>query len=193
MRPLAILALLMLLAAPASAQVPKFWHIGVGGGVTVPVGNIKDTLKQGYTFQAVGSLNLPGMPVGLRASFNYQKFNQKVDQSVDTGNEATGTIMSGLGNAQFSLIKVGPIRPYVAAGLGAFRVGSETTLDGNSETDSSMHFGINGAAGAEFTFGSVLGYVEARLENIYTEKGFSDQVTDRSTIQFVPVVFGLMF
>jgi hypothetical protein len=196
MRSLAISLLFLTLgAATASAQsLPKIWHLGLGGGVNVPVGDASDSIEQGFNLQGVGSLALPGLPMKLRASLNYGKFNQKVDESTFPGvTDATSTILSGLGNAQFSLIKFGPIKPYVSAGLGAFSVGSSATVDGESQSDSEIHFGINGAAGAELKLGSVIGYVEARFDNIYTDQGFSSEIADPSSIQFVPVVFGIMF
>lgn len=169
------------------------FHFGLGGGFSVPVNHVKDTLENGYALQGFVALMLPGSPFGLRASANYQKFDGKGAFTTSAG-AGVGTIASGLGNVSVYLLRSGPVRPYVSAGLGAYSVGSTTTVNGADSTDSSIHFGVNGAAGAEFHFSrSVAAYLEARLENIYTETGFSSEARDLKSIRVLPVVVGITF
>lgn len=188
-------ALLLLAVAPpaARAQAPKMLRFGLGGGVSLPVNHVKDTLKNGYVLQGVVSLLLPGSPFALRATANYNRFQGR-DTFTTSAGVSHGTIISGLGNLSFYLIHKGFLQPYVSAGLGAFSVGTTTTVAGADSTDTKLHFGLNAAAGAEFHFSpSVSGYLEARLENVYTEKGFSAEVTDTKNIRVLPIVFGIMF
>lgn len=190
-----LLALATLNALPpaARAQAPKMLRFGLGGGVSLPVNHVKDTLKNGYVLQGVVSLLLPGSPFALRATANYNRFQGR-DTFTTSAGVSHGTIVSGLGNLSFYLIHSGFLQPYVSAGLGAFSVGTTTTTNGVDSTDTKLHFGINAAAGVELHFSpSVSGYVEARLENVYTDQGFSAEVTDVNNIRVLPIVFGIMF
>ena len=93
--------------------------------------------------------------------------------------------MAGL---SLDLIQSGPIRPYVTAGIGAFRVSSDFEGGGSAADASSTEFGIDGGAGVAIRIGRLEGFVEAR-QNVYTEAG----LTDASSIRSVPVTFGILF
>lgn len=180
-------ALLCTVAVAQGGERPI--HIGFGGGVSVPIGDAKDALKRGYNAQGVVSAKLPGMPLGVRGIFNFQKF--EFESSLPS-TQGDATAMSGLGNATFAL-SAGPIRPYITAGVGAFSTKSKLDAPGSTSSDSKVEFGINGGAGIEFKLMSLVGYVEARMDNIYTDKGFNSALTDKSSTQLVPVTFGIMF
>lgn len=188
-----VLAAFIAVPLPAAAQ-PGLVRFGLAGGVSVPVNHVKDTLKNGYVLQAFVGAYFPGTPFGVKAAVNYQKFDGKEAITTSAGGTGTGTLVSGLANMQFFLVHRGFVQPYVSLGLGGYSVGSTTTVDGVESTDHSLHFGVNAAAGAEFRFSSaVSGFIEGRLENVYTERGFSDEVKDAKNIRIVPVLFGVIF
>src|SRR5689334_13121040 len=49
----------------------RIWHVGFAGGTSVPVGDAKDALKNGFHGQGFFSIDTPSLPVGLKASLNY--------------------------------------------------------------------------------------------------------------------------
>jgi opacity protein-like surface antigen len=174
----------------------RIWHVGFAGGASVPVGDAKDALKNGFHGQGFFSIDTPSLPIGLKASLNYSHFDLKPPATPPApGTEVTGTgsILSGLANAQVHLLP-GPIRPYITAGVGAFDVGPETTTGGVETQDSKVHFGINGGAGLDFRLGAIRGFVEGRLDDIFTEKGLNQSLSgDNIKTQVVPVSVGLIF
>jgi opacity protein-like surface antigen len=188
----AVLVVGLLVASPAAAQLPgagKMIQIGIGGGASVPVGSAENALKEGFNVRGFVKVKPPVLPVGIRGALGYQKFS--LDQ-VPAGTDGTGNILSGLGGITLGK-SIGPIRPYITASVGAFRI--ERKLDSNG-VETKAHetkFGIDGGAGLEFKLMSLNGFVEARLENVYTNEGFDPSLTDKSSTRIVPVTFGLMF
>jgi len=187
-RSIAVLAVLVLTPLAASAQVglaKRFVTFGVGGGMSVPVSNTGDAFKNGFNLQGFARLNTPKLPVMPRFDLNYSHYDL---QDVQFGVPGTGQLLAGLANVQVSVLPLGPVQPYVIAGLGAYNLKTETEgLTPTSVTDTS--FGINGGAGATFNLGVIKGFVEGRIDNVFTERG----AIDTNQIQFVPVTFGLTF
>ena len=185
------LCALALLASVGSAEAgvasvaKRFVTFGVGGGVSVPVSDAGDAFKNGFNAQGFVQFHPPVLPVIPRLDLNYSKFDLDDAQTLVPG---TGQILSGLASAQFELIHMGPIRPYVTAGLGAYSFKTETEGPGGVSS-SSVRFGINGGGGVNLKLGAISAYVEGRVDNVYTETG----LIDASTVQVVPVTFGVTF
>ena len=186
----AIAVLVVLVSSPlaASAQVGLAKHfvtVGVGGGMSVPVSNAGDAFQNGFNLQGFARLNVPKLPVMPRFDLNFSRFNLDATQ---IGVPGTSQIFSALANLQFNVLPLGPVRPYVIAGLGAYSLKTET--EGISPASvSNVRFGINGGAGVTLHLGMINGYIEGRIDNVYTEKG----AIDADQIQVVPVTFGLTF
>lgn len=192
---------LIAFAAQSEAGMPgltssRIWHVGLAGGMSMPIGDTKDALKNGFHGQGFFSIDTPRLPIGLKASVNYDHFDLK--QNFGPGGNGvpysgTGTILSGLANGQFHLLP-GPIRPYITAGVGAFSVASEVNSGGTQTKDSKVHFGLNGGAGLDFRLGSIRGFVEGRYDNIFTDKGLNSNLSgDNIKTQVIPVSLGLIF
>ena len=185
-----IAVLVVLASSPlaASAQVGlahRFVTVGVGGGMSVPVSDAGDAFKNGYNLQAFARLNVPKLPVIPRFDLDFSKFDL---DDAQMGVPGTGQILAGLANLQISVLPLGPVRPYVIAGLGAYNLKTETEgVTPTSVTDT--HFGINGGAGVTLHLGMINGYIEGRIDNVFTEKG----VIDTKQVQVVPVTLGLTF
>lgn len=167
-------------------QRPSLIQLGVAGGVIVPTSNARDALKQGVHAKVFTLINLlPGLP--LKFDLGYQRFNLKqallAGQQAQSGNQQ---ILSGTGGTQIYLIR-GPIRPYIAAGVGAFDIRS--ALSGQATT-SQMQFGVNGGAGISVKLGPISAFVEGDIQNVYTSQ---TGLIDSKSIQAVPVSFGLLF
>jgi hypothetical protein len=183
-------------AVPAAAQLPMgpqaperhFIRIGFGGGVSVPTDNAADAFDNGINGQAFLLID-PGLGFPIRLNLGYQKFDWKeAVLSGVTGGESQ--ILSGVAGLSFDLFRVGPVRPYVMAGVGAFNL--KETLEGVATADASTtttNFGIDGGAGIALKLGRLEAFIEGRVQNVYTHEG----VIDSSTIRAVPVTFGILF
>ena len=190
-------------------------RVGIGGGVSLPVGDfknggdaaaIKRDFKEGVAGQGYVEFRAPGTPLGFRAAVSYNRFGAGNVQFTRTGTGGTTTttaatngysqILGGLANLTLQL-PTGPIRPYVLAGVGAFNLkntanvavttaGGVTTAPEQSTTD----FGINGGAGLLLKLGGIEAFAEARMANVYTK---ADKFANLKTVQYVPITFGLSF
>ena len=73
-----------LFTAPVSAQMGgpapsagRSFHIGLGGGFSVPAGDLDKAMKSGVNGQGFVSWQPMGLPVGVRATFGYERFDFK--------------------------------------------------------------------------------------------------------------------
>src|SRR5262249_31693833 len=122
----AALVAVVMLAPLAHAQVgtlSRMVHFGIGGGVSVPVSDASDAFKSGFHGKGWVSFQPPGLPFGLRGSLGHARMDLKntLATSAGTAPQGTGTVISGLGDVTFGF-PVGPIKPYILAGLGAFNM-----------------------------------------------------------------------
>ncbi|MBA3560179.1 MAG: outer membrane beta-barrel protein [Gemmatimonadaceae bacterium] len=122
----------------------------------------------------------------MRFNLSYQKFDFK--DALTAGTNGDSQIFGSTGGFSVDLIR-GPVRPYITAGVGAFNV--QTSFDGaaSSRDVSSTKFGIDGGAGLAVQIGRIDAFLEARLQNVYTERGLIDQ----KTIQVIPITVGIVF
>ena len=200
----AALAVVALVAqsAPALAQFgggtsEPTVRVGFGGGVSVPVSDAKDVLKNGVNGSGFVLVNLlgAGLPA-LRFALAYDRFDYKPAAangavgSTSTINPGTSQIFGGTGGIKIHLIP-GPVSPYAMAGIGAFNVRDlVNSTSGVQTTLSNTNFGVDGGAGIELRFGRLSGFVEGRIQNVFTQ---SSGLIKRSSIQSVPVTFGVLF
>jgi opacity protein-like surface antigen len=192
--PLVILSL----SAVAQAQMGgtadmgsnRIVSIGIGGGVSVPVSNAGDAFETGFNGQGFVRFNLHQLPIQPRVDFTFSKFDVK-DVTLQTpGASGTGQIFAGIANVQYSFMHSGLLRPYIVAGLGAYNTKTDISGVPNVSGSSSTDFGINAGLGAVFKLGSaVSGYIEGRIDNVYSSKG----MIDADQVQVVPVTFGIVF
>jgi len=172
-----------------------------GGGASVPVGSYKDALKAGWNGQGSLIFNFGGLPLALRADLNYNRFTFKEDLSFSSGGtggtfttsgDITQEILGGLANITIPF-PMGRITPYVTAGLAGFNI---TTALGDAvpraDEDSEMKFAVNGGVGLSLRLLGASAFIEAKLNNIYTDKKFISG-EELKALQFVPVTFGFVF
>lgn len=180
----AILATLALAASDARAQGhPPILSIGFGGGTVVPVGHTKDDFKSGYTGQAYLLVRLGPLPA-LRFNLAFQRLDYREVLGLPSSH---ANVLAGTGGFQISLLP-GPVRPYLTAGLGAFSVSQ--VVDSTSGTSTSkVHFGVDGGAGLQVSFGRVSVFGEGRVQNVWTN---DTGVIKRKSITQVPVTFGIL-
>ena len=74
-------------------------------------------------------------------------------------------------------------------GLGVYNFKTDVNGIPNAST-TDTRFGINGGAGVLFKLGSLVsGFVEGRLDNVFSEKG----LIDSDQVQVIPVTLGVVF
>jgi hypothetical protein len=174
-------------AEPAAAQAERHLiRIGFGGGVSVPTSDVRSALDNGVNGQAYLLFD-PGLGFPLRFNLGYQKFDFK--EAVLNAVTGEQKILSGVGGITFNLFQIGPIRPYVTAGLGAFQMSTDYTTGTVTTEESDLRFGIDGGGGLALKIGRLEAFIEGRVQNVYTETG----VIETKTIRHVPVTFGIMF
>jgi opacity protein-like surface antigen len=195
-------------ATPVAAQMRMTQHgsgrpisFAFGGGASVPVGSYKDALKTGWNGQGSIIFNFAGFPLALRADLNYNSFKFKNDLpfspgggtgTINTSSDITQQILGGLANITIP-VRMGAISPYVTAGLAGFNV--KTKLGDavpGAEDQSDTKFAVNGGAGLSLKLLGASAFIEAKVNNVYTDKKFISN-KELKSLQFVPITFGFVF
>ncbi len=168
-------------------------QFGIGGGAVVPRTNARaQDVLAGSAGQAYLLVRLaPGFPsLRIGADFARMKFGDPRSGFGEAALGSTRTQLGGIASLKFDLLP-GPVRPYVLAGVGAFNIQDALksgTLD--ASTLSSTQIGVDGGAGLSFRMGRIAGFIEARIQNVYTKQ---QGLIDTKSIQAFPITFGVIF
>ena len=176
--------------------------IAFGGGASLPIGSYKDALNAGWNGQGSLIFNFAGLPLALRADLNYNRFTFKNDLpftpggtgggTITTTNDITQQILGGLANITIPF-HMGPISPYVTAGLAGFNIKTKISdAVSGAEDESDTKFALNGGAGLSLKLFGASAFLEAKVNNVYTDKKFISN-KELKALQFVPVTFGFVF
>ena len=169
-------------------------QIGIGGGAVVPRTNARyQDIMTGATGQAYLLLRVaPGFPaLRIGADFSRMKFGKADSGFSEDPFGTTRTQLGGIASLRFDLLP-GPVRPYILAGVGAFNIRDAIDANGNVSASSftTTKVGLDGGAGLSFRMGRISGFIETRIQNVYTK----DQgLIDTKSIQAFPITFGLIF
>ncbi len=196
------------MASPAVAQVRMTEQgsgrpisFAFGGGASVPVGSYKDALKTGWNGQGSIIFHFAGLPLSLRADLSYNHFTFKNDLPFSSGGtggtptsaeDITQQILGGLANVSIPF-HMGPVSPYITAGLAGFNI--KTNLGDvvpGEQDESATKFAVNGGLGLSMKLFGASAFVEAKLNNVYTD-GKVIGSKELKDLQFVPVTFGFVF
>ncbi len=161
---------------------------GVGGGVSIPLGDAEESLDRGFVVHGFARFRLSDTPLIPRVDLEYQKLDFK-SEFVGVGGDAQ--IIAGTANVQLFIGGAQSLRFYAVGGIGAYHVKFESDplpgFPGGSE--SSTRFGLNGGGGVAFRVNPRLSvYGEIRLVNIINDEGAID-----SDLQTVPFTLGITF
>ena len=196
-------------AAPAAAQFRSTQQgsgrpisFAFGGGASVPIGDYKEALKTGWNGQGSIIFNFAGLPLALRADLNYNKFTFKNDLpfspgggtggTITTSGDLTQQIIGGLANITVPF-RMGPVTPYVTAGLAGFNIRTKLSeVQPGTEDESETNFAVNGGAGLSLRLLGASAFIEAKINNVYADKKFISN-RELMALQFVPVTFGFVF
>jgi opacity protein-like surface antigen len=170
-------------AAPAAAQTPV--QFGIGGGVTLPLGDFSDGASLGFHGNALVQFAPAGSPVGVRVDGMYQRLSFKDDVGVD-GNFQ---VISGTANAvyTFQTAESSMFHPYLIAGAGAYNV--KAAPDG-FDSESETKIGVNAGAGFDYNAGGAVIFVEGRFHNVFMG---DDSGVGPSNLNMIPITVGVKF
>ncbi len=172
---LAVLAIGLLVTAPAAAHAQLNTSFGVGGGIAAPIGDLRNIANAGYNVEGHLNLGAPLIPVGLRLEVGYNSFNFKSSTNVS----GSANVLSGTVNAMLALGPTGA-SPYLIGGVGAYNVKADLGgLGNNSQTEA----GFNVGGGIRFPLGLLSTFLEARYH----------KTLGNSNTQYVPITFGINF
>lgn len=189
-------------AAPVAAQLPpqRPIQIVVSGGFQLPTGSFADYHDLGVHADVALSVRAGGMR--LRPELTYSRFNLKESFTLPSilsqrgaaaggmragpYDDALSTLLGGFANLELPLSQ-GSFQPFLLAGVGAVSLSSDATLDADALKD--VKASISLGAGIRFRLGSIMGLIEARLNNVPTD----DARAFFKDVRTVPVTFGLVF
>ena len=187
-------ALALFLPGAAEAQrgmaleSPRTIRLGLGGGISIPTGDFEQVFDQGYNAQAFLLIRPPGLPLSFRVTGTYNRFDRKPVVSSGLEQDGYSQIAGALGNVTLHL-PLGPVSPYIIAGLGALNFKNVVDSSSGDIDQSKTEFAINGGAGLAFRLLGADAFIEGRVANVYTNEG----VIDTKSIAYVPVTFGIIF
>ena len=170
--PFTVLAAVALLAPQrASAQL-----IAAGAGPAYPSGDLESRFNADNALFITGRLNATLAFLMLQFELSHTDWNWD-----DGGTEAKLDIWQPAINLGFRFIRVGPVRPYILAGV----LGSNQKLTTTSDPDgdSGVHFGYQAGAGVDFKIGPLRPFVEFRAVKL-------DGANDLD-VRYYPLIFGI--
>jgi hypothetical protein len=164
--------------APLEAQSPL--SIGVGGGVSLPEGDIDDEVNTGWHGLVTAELASPMHPWALRLDVAYNRFGFSAPTVTPLGEEGHLSAGSATLNLSYRLPKVTwPVQAYLLWGAGAYR--TDCSLPG---CESRVRYGWNYGLGAKFFFLGFRNFIEIRG---HRTKSRTDDV------HYFPLTLGIMF
>lgn len=168
------------LARPARAQIT----LGLGGGATIPVGDLSSAYSTGWNALANLGVHFGATPLGVRGDL---MFNQL---PIKSGLGTSGNTQIWTANANLVLSAPGRVSPYLIGGVGYYNdhyrvaIGGTTVVATGSTTSNDL--GINGGGGLNFKLpGTGIGlFAEVRYHYVFVGS---------SHVTFLPITAGVTF
>jgi opacity protein-like surface antigen len=165
-----------LLCAGVSMAKGQTIRWGVGAGLLMPMGELGDFDKMGFTGGIGGTYRMPG-GIGIRADVSYGTTSEKtgvVDHSTK--------IMGGVASVVYSLGGAAGARPYLMGGLGIYNIKVEG--GGGSVDQSKIAFAFG--AGVSFPMGT-------GGSQLFAETRYTSVSTSGGSTTFLPIIVGISF
>jgi opacity protein-like surface antigen len=176
--------------------------VSIAAGAAMPMGDMGDVGKTGFTVGGGVEFGTSSLPFGLRAEVAYTRFGEKSASFTDPD---LGTFSAAIRPSNLNInlnaviapkVPAAQIRPYAIGGVGFYNstIDAEFTSDGTtiSGDDSKGSFGLNGGAGVRFQFVGFSSFVEARYHYVF--KGIPDVNSENekwTSAGYLPIVFGI--
>ncbi len=166
---LSICAATVFAPLPADAQAPV--RLGLGGGISMPVGDIAKTSISGINLNATLSYDPPRLPIGFEANATYHNFAPK---GKDNDNSFIMAVTGGI-----TIPIAGTLgTPYLMGGVGYYNTQGPTTGDVDAERD----FGGYGGIGIRFQGKKAQFHVKAAFQEIFAGKSSAGVTRSRELI-----------
>jgi hypothetical protein len=187
-RLLAAIALVGISAWPGTlvAQKARATSLGVGGGLTMPIGDYSDCCGSGFNVGGFVQWRQPDQVFGLRGEVQYNRNNVK-EAWIDTPGVTGHADMLNFGID--GVLEVAPQGSstgwYLLAGVGMYQSKfSFSGALGSGASDSKTELGFNAGGGLTFQMGGAKLFVEGRWHTVSI---------DNATYAFIPLTVGLRF
>lgn len=165
--------------APLEAQRPISFSLG--GGVSLPQGEVSDLVNTGWHALASAALGSPMQPLGLRLDVAYNRFQFSDEAAVIQGGAGHFTAGSATLNFTYRLPKATwQVSPYLLWGIGAYR----TECSVGPGCGSRVRYGWNYGLGAKLFFLGMRNFIEIRGHRTKSRAG---------EVHFFPITFGITF
>lgn len=189
---LSVLSLSLVTVAPQAQEMSDSRvTFGIGGGVSVPIGEFGDGAKTGFHGQAMVGFMVPGVPVEMRGEFMYHSFDGKDGGTFNPSGSGPDTrVIAGAVNGLWQLSgnedgsNSGTQNIYIMGGVGLYNVDLDFGSASTATSDSETKFGLNVGGGLKFNLVGLDTFVEARFHNVFT---------DGDALRMIPITVGLMF
>ncbi|PYP79933.1 MAG: hypothetical protein DMD35_06330 [Gemmatimonadetes bacterium] len=155
------------------AQISNPLKFTFFGGPALPIGDLDDQVKPGFTVGGAVDLRVPLSPVGFRGEIVYSAFNADTPSGSGVNRDVNDFGANANVVAWLTLPTAGVIRPYFTAGPSYAQL-----------TDTDNHWGFNAGLGVQ----SALGLIGTRFDVRYRRIS-----TSGSAYQIVPITFGITF
>lgn len=161
--------------------------LGLGGGASFPVSDLKNTVTTGYNVLAQLGIGVPSLPIGFRLDGMFNQMNHQAD--VATGNLQLWTVNA---NVVWNITPLSTggagITPYLIGGAGYYNDHYHVTVEGTGigagGSTRQNNFGLNGGGGIRAGLASLSVFVEARFHYIFLSGTHAE---------FVPITAGIIF
>ena len=163
-------------ATPLAAQkadIKARGYFGLGGGLSIPVGDYADVTKTGWVGDVFGGFTTKGGLVGGRLDAMWAQNSNKSGDGHTRLLGANADVVITPGRRPMK------VHPYFLAGLGVYN--GKSTQTGAS--GSSTKFAINGGAGVQVHTGHRM--------DVFLEGRFVTIRTSGTATNFVPIFLGL--
>jgi hypothetical protein len=171
---------LLALSSPRALAAQRLVTLGLGGGVSIPQGDLGRGANAGWNALGTLILSTPMQPLGLRADVAYNQFPFSAATTNTLGASGNQRVGSLTANVTYRLPTPDtPVSPHLIAGLGAYR--TDCSLDG---CQADTHFGWNAGLGMNLYMLGVRSFVEARYHRVRS---------NLSSVNYFPVTLGLVF
>ena len=170
---------LLALCIPRVLRAQRLITLGLGGGVTIPQGELSSGANTGWNALGTLIISTPMQPLGLRAdvAYNQLPFSAATKSVLGTGNQRIGSVTA---NATYRLPTPGtPISPHLIAGVGAYRMDCSVGTACQAVT----HFGWNVGLGTKLYVIGFRSFVEVRYHRTNA---------NGSSVNYFPVTLGFI-
>ncbi len=176
--------------------------VTVAGGAAIPMGDLGDLAKTGFTFGGGVEFGASTLPFGLRAELIYSRFGEKSFTFTDpdlgsfTAESRPSNLNVNLNAVIAPTVPAAQIRPYAIAGVGFYNTTIDVSFSGGgtsfSGDESKGSFGLNGGAGVRFQFVGFSSFVEARYHHVFKAIPDAESQTESwKSGGYLPIMFGI--